>query len=177
MPKAKRPRRLTPKERRFVYEYCRDMNGSDAVRRAGYSEIRPDQKAYELLRKHEISAAISKTKAEQLKEANISAIGVLERQRRMCYSELTECFDEKGNLKPFKEWTPENKSALAGFEVIKKNAQGGDGHIDTIYKFKFWNKNQAADTLCKHLGLLQGDREPPQELVPCFIIDQDVDIE
>jgi hypothetical protein len=44
------------------------------------------------------------------------------------------CFDADGNVKSFAQWPPEARSALAGFEIIKKNA--GDGKIDTIYKFK-----------------------------------------
>lgn len=38
--------------------------------------------------------------------------------------------------------------------MIKKNATAGDGIIDTIHKFKVWDKCKALELLCKHFGLL-----------------------
>jgi hypothetical protein len=37
---------------------------------------------------------------------------------------------------------------------VKKNATAGDGVIDTIHKFKVWDKPKALSDLAKHFGLL-----------------------
>jgi hypothetical protein len=60
-------------------------------------------------------------------------------------------------------------AAVSRIEVVRKNAAGGDGHIDTVVKLWFWNKNQALDTLCKHLGLLKADLVPPGSAAPVAI--------
>jgi hypothetical protein len=48
----------------------------------------------------------------------------------------------------------EQGAALAGFEVLIKNAKAGDGITDTIYKFKLWDKVRALEVLAKHFALL-----------------------
>jgi hypothetical protein len=35
--------------------------------------------------------------------------------------------------------TAEQGAALAGFEVLIKNAKAGDGQIDEIHKIKLWD--------------------------------------
>jgi hypothetical protein len=37
------------------------------------------------------------------------------------------------------ELTAEQGAALAGFEVLIKNAKAGDGQIDEIHKIKLWD--------------------------------------
>jgi hypothetical protein len=44
---------------------------------------------------------------------------------------------------------------LASFEVIKKNAESGDGKVHTVYKIKFWDKIRALEMLAKYFGLFQ----------------------
>jgi hypothetical protein len=48
----------------------------------------------------------------------------------------------------------EQGAALAGFEVLIKNAKAGDGITDTIYEFKLWDKVRALELLAKHFALL-----------------------
>jgi phage terminase small subunit len=61
VPKAKNPGGLTPKERKFVREYCTNgFNATKAARAAGYSRKTARQTGYELKRKPAIAAAINK---------------------------------------------------------------------------------------------------------------------
>jgi hypothetical protein len=59
-----------------------------------------------------------------------------------------------GNVKPITELTEEEGAVLASLEVIVKNAEAGDGHTDTIHKFKLWDKTRALEALAKHFGLV-----------------------
>ena len=56
---------LTPKQRRFVNEYCVDENATQAYIRAGYAQEGAGQSAHNLLKKSEIAGAI-KDRMEEL---------------------------------------------------------------------------------------------------------------
>lgn len=79
---------------------------------------------------------------------------MLEEYRRLAFCDIRTFFDADGNLKPIQDMTAEQGSALASLEVLIKNAQAGDGHTDTIHKFKLWDKTRALESLAKHFGLL-----------------------
>ncbi len=145
---------LNAKQARFVAEYLIDLNATEAAKRSGYSAHTAMQQGSRLLSHVEIAAAISTGKARQLETAGLSAVRVLEELRRLAMVDMRSFFDEHGNMKAMKDLTPEQGSALASFEVIKKNAEAGDGVIDTIHKFKVWDKTRALEMLGKHFGLL-----------------------
>lgn len=145
---------LTPKQARFVAEYLIDLNGKQAAIRAGYKPSNAESTASTLLSDPKVSQAVGAGKATQLEEAGLTAARVLEELRRLAFVDLRGFFDAAGNLKPIHELTAEQGSALAGLEVIKKNAAAGDGVIDTVHKFKVWDKTRTLEALAKHFGLL-----------------------
>jgi phage terminase small subunit len=145
---------MTPKQQRFVSEYLVDLNATQAAIRAGYSAKNANVIGPRLLVNVGISAAIAAGKGKQLEAAELSAARVLEEMRRLAFVDMRSFFDEHGNLKPIHELAAEHGSVLASFEVIKKNAQAGDGVIDTIHKIKLWDKVRALEGLAKHFGLL-----------------------
>lgn len=51
---------LTPKQDRFIQEYLKDLNATQAAIRAGYSEKTASEVGYENLRKPQIAAEIAK---------------------------------------------------------------------------------------------------------------------
>lgn len=60
---------LTPKQRRFVNEYCVDENATQAAIRAGYSKNGAGVTGHELLKNHKIKEAI----AERMEECALAA--------------------------------------------------------------------------------------------------------
>jgi len=60
-------------------------------------------------------------------------------------------------------------SAVASFEVIKKNAAAGDGQTDLVHKIRFASKTRALEVLCRHLGLLEPKADDSGKDVPTFI--------
>jgi phage terminase small subunit len=145
---------LNPKQARFVAEYLIDLNGKQAAIRAGYSPKSAEVQASQLLRNPKVAEAVTTGKAKQLNDAGLSAARVLEEYRRLAFIDLRSFFDAAGNLKPMSELTAEHGSALAGLEVIIKNAEAGDGVTDRVHKFKVWDKTRALESLAKHFGLL-----------------------
>lgn len=145
---------LARKHARFVAEYLKDLNATQAAIRAGYSKKTAKAQGSRLLTKADIAQAVASGTAKQLASAELTATRVLEEYRRLAFMDARSFFDDRGNLKPFSELTEEQGSALAGFEAIIKNAQAGDGVTDTIHKIKFWDKTRALESLAKHFGLL-----------------------
>lgn len=141
---------LTPKQQRFVAEYLKDLNATEAARRVGYH---PKMSA-KLVANSRISAAIAEGKARQLQKAELSAMDVLEEIRRLSFSNVQDLFDETGNLRPIHTLTREQASCIASLEVIKKNAEAGDGKTDIIHKLRVWDKTKSLEMLAKHFALL-----------------------
>ena len=56
---------MTPKQRRFIEEYLKDFNATQAYIRAGYSERGAGQSAFNLLKNTEIKAEIERVMAER----------------------------------------------------------------------------------------------------------------
>jgi hypothetical protein len=67
-PKRKRTVGLTPKQLRYIEEYCKCWNGSEAARRSGYSARSAGEISYENMQNPEIKARIDKVLTEQREE-------------------------------------------------------------------------------------------------------------
>jgi len=102
-----------------------------------------------------VARAIADGARRLTERAELKAERVLEEIRRVAFSDIRGFFDDKGNLKPVCELTDEQASALADFEIIKKNAEAGDGVIDTVHKIRFWDKVRALELAAKYFGLIR----------------------
>lgn len=145
---------LTPKQARFVAEYRKDLNATQAAIRAGYSPKTAKQQGSRLLSYADIAEAVKNVTVQQMQSADLTAARVLEELRRLAFSDVRDLFDAQGNLRPLHELTPEQSAALASVEVVKKNVAAGDGVVDTVHKVRIWDKTKALDSLAKHFGLL-----------------------
>lgn len=145
---------MTDKHARFVAEYLKDFNATQAAVRAGYSAKTAKQQGSRLLTNVDIAAAIAAAKSKAVVSADLTAARVLEELRRLAFHDIRTLFDTNGNLRPIHDLEPEEAAALAGVEVIIKNAKAGDGVTDEIHKIKVWDKSRALEMLCKHFGLL-----------------------
>lgn len=121
---------------------------------AGWAPNVASATASRLVKEPEVRARIDELSVKFCEVATLSAARVLEELKRLAFTDGRDFFDELGNLKPIAQLTPEQGSQLASFEVIKKNAAAGDGLIDTVHKFKVWDKTKALEMLCKYFGLL-----------------------
>ena len=72
----------------------------------------------------------------------------------MAFSDLRQAFDDKGRLKPVKEWPDELAAAVASTKSRRVNLDSADGHTDEVTELKVWDKPKNVELLAKHLGLL-----------------------
>jgi phage terminase small subunit len=146
---------MTPKQARFVAEYLIDLNATQAAIRAGYSPKIARQQGAANMSKHDISAAIQAGQRAHLEAAGLSKQRLLQELGYVALSRVSHYFDPitKAARHP-SELAADAAAALAGFEVIIKNAEAGDDHMDTIHKFKLWDKVKAIELYMKHYGML-----------------------
>ena len=68
---------LTEKQKRFVAEYAKDSNGTQAAIRTGYSPRTANRKAYELLHQPLIQAAVAAQAAKILEHVTVDAARIM----------------------------------------------------------------------------------------------------
>lgn len=81
---------LNDRQQRFVQEYCKDFNATQAGIRAGYSEKTAGQQAHELLKNLEIAEAIEERKEQLAALAEIDAAWVLRQWKQIATADPNE---------------------------------------------------------------------------------------
>jgi phage terminase small subunit len=146
---------LRPKQQRFVSEYLKDLNATQAAIRAGYPEASARQVGSENLSKPDIAAAIAAGQAKQLEKAELSAVGTKETIRRQVHRDIRQLFDADGNLIPIHQLSAEAASMISAFEIVKRNITTGDGTVDVLHKIRLDDRRGYVEMAAKHFGLLE----------------------
>lgn len=154
---------LTPKQARFADEYIIDLNGTQAVIRAGYSHRGADVQAVRLLGDARIAARIAELQKKRSERTEITQDRVLQEVARLAFLDIRRAFKEDGSLKPVSEMDDDTAAAIAGIEVTE--IAGTD--LGVIKKVRLSDKKGSLELLMRHLGMLndkmklQGDAENP----------------
>lgn len=151
---------LTPKQERFVKEYLKDLNATQAAIRAGYSQKTAEKIGWENLRKPEIAEAIEAEKAKRAKQEDIDAAWVLKRWAAIADANITDVIswdqaDEE--MKASKDLTWAQSYALTEYESKEttKESEGGQAIFNNRHrKVKQADKLKALEMVAKHIGML-----------------------
>lgn len=81
---------LNDRQQRFVQEYCKDFNATQAAIRAGYSEKTAGSQGHDLLKVPEINEAIEERKIEVAIHAKIDAAWVLRQWHDIATADVNE---------------------------------------------------------------------------------------
>jgi phage terminase small subunit len=146
---------LTAKQAAFVREYLVDLNGKQAAIRAGYAPKRAEGSAYELLRKHQVRAAVDEALKARAERVEVKADDVLRELLRIARVDIGQAFDEKGRLRPLHEMPEDVRRGISGLETEELwDGAGRDRvSIGQVRKVKFWDKVKALELLGKHLAI------------------------
>ena len=112
---------LSAKQERFCREYILDYNGTQAAKRAGYSEKSAYSQAGRLLKNAEILARVRELQHEQVERLSVSADYVvlkLMENREKCM-EPVPVLDSNGNQTG--EYTFDSKGALRALELLGRH--------------------------------------------------------
>jgi phage terminase small subunit len=110
-----KPKKLTPKQKKFAKEYQKDLNGKQAAIRAGYSPKTAKEIASENLTKPNVAQEINKDLDKTLEKLGIDAeyiLGGIKKTIERCEEEekhdagaILKGFELLGKYKSLKLWT------------------------------------------------------------------------
>ncbi len=146
---------LNEKQRLFCHEYLKDLNAKQAYIRAGYSPDGAEQNASRLMSIDKVSHKLDQLMAERAKSIRIDSAFVIRELIRIAGTDLSQAYDDAGNLLPIKDMPEDCRRAIAGVEIEELfSGRGSDKeHIGHTRKVKFWDKPKALELLGKHLKM------------------------
>ena len=145
---AEKPK-LTHKQAAFVDEYLIDLNATQAVLRAGYSEKTAGKIATENLQKPVIQEAIAAAMLKRQERTRVSQDRVVLELARIAFSDMKE----------FTRWGAEGVTLLMSDDLSADDAQCVQEVTETItqhggtIKFKLHSKTPALKLLGEHMAM------------------------
>jgi phage terminase small subunit len=123
---AIKKKELTDKQERFIEEYLKDFNATQAAIRAGYSEANADKIGSELLGKTRVKEALEKKRAKITKKAETSV-----------------------------EWVLEKLKTVAERCLQEEAVNDKDGNFTGVFKFEAAGVNRALELIGKYHGMFR----------------------
>lgn len=146
---------LAGKREIFCREYIKDLNGTQAAIRAGYSKKTAHSIANEILMKPEVQEYINVLKAERAMETKIDAAYVLQKLHAISEMDVLDILENDGTFKPIREWPKIWRQYLSGIEVAELFEGRGDDReiIGVLKKVKWPDKIKNLELLGKHVDV------------------------
>ena len=146
---------LTARQARFVNEYLIDLNGTQAVIRAGYRTRSPEVHASRLLARPLVAKAITAAQAARAKRTEITADRVIHELARIAFADVRDVVQwgkHLVTLRPSSELTAEQAASIATIEADVTARANGTPQLKI--RVRMHDKAQALQTLARHFGLL-----------------------
>ncbi len=151
---------LTLRQRAFVLEYVRSLDGSQAAIRAGCRARNPRVAASRLLRKPKVEKVIHRLLREREAELELSANKILQELSAVAFFDPLQLFDEHGNLKPIHTLDERTAKAISfSWTNLYKGRGAKKRCVGQLWKFRFGNRLRALEMLGKCLGRFNGRAE------------------
>lgn len=143
--------KLTPKQELFCQEYLKDMNGTAAAKRAGYSKRTAAEQACQILATPKIQERVNELKAARLERVQIDADWVLKRIAAIADVDIAKAYDKGGQFLPIKEMPEDLRKTITGIDVYKDFTEGVE--VGETRKIKLADKLKALELLGRHIKL------------------------
>lgn len=146
---------LTPKQRRFVDEYLKDLNATQAAIKAGYASRTANRTGSRLLSNADIQAAIQEAQAARSQRTQIDADYVLNRLVEIDQMDVLDILRDDMSLKPVHAWPKVWRQYLSGFDLAEMFEGQGDDRklVGILKKIKWPDKVKNLELLGKHVGV------------------------
>lgn len=150
-------KRLTAKQKRFSEEYLKDLNGTQAAIRAGYSKRTARQIGAENLSKPVIQNFIEELVGTRSQETEIEINSVVKRLAEIAFFDIGEAFDSDGR--------PKSAADLAKLPVtVVWNGE------KTSFKVQSGDKIKALELLGRHFGMFNDKLKVENEEVKSSVV-------
>lgn len=140
--------KLTDKQELFAREYLKDLNGTQAAIRAGYSEKTAQEQASRLLSNVMVQDRIAELKAERNEQIGVDAAYVLRRLTEIDQMDVLDILLSNGELKPIKDWPKVWRTTLSGMDVVEMASAESAA---LLKKIKWPDKVKNLELLGKHV--------------------------
>lgn len=166
---------LKGKQARFVEEYLKDLNATQAAIRAEYSEKTARQQGQRLLTNVDIQKAIEEAVKARSERTKIDSDYVLQRLAQIDQMDVIDILADDGSLKPVREWPTIWRQFIGGMDVLTSITRiGDDTEVENILKKIKWpDKVKNLELIGKHVDVqawrerqeLSGPNGGPMETV------------
>jgi phage terminase small subunit len=162
------PKRLSPREERFVSEYLLDLDACRAALAAGYSASMAHSKAFQWVSgskstKPHVMAAVAKAQARRAKRTEVTADAVVAELAKLGFANMADYMRAGPSGDPFLDFsslTRDQAAALVEVTVDDYVDRRGENARDVRrVKFKLADKRAALVDLGRHLGIFRDRME------------------
>jgi len=143
--------KLTKKQEAFCREYMKDLNGTQAAIRAGYSEKTANSIGTENLAKPAIANFISGLMANRNEDVKIDADYVLKRLIQIDQMDFIDILEEDGSFRPVSKWPKVWRTYLSGIDITEMHTDGQMAGM--LKKIKWPDKVKNLELLGKHINV------------------------
>ena len=133
---------------KFVEEYIKSLNATDAAIKAGYSEKTARSQGSRLLTNVDIQKAIQQAKAEREERTKIDADYVLKRLVEIDQMDVLDIMDDQMKIRPVNEWPKVWRQYVVNLENLELS--DGEG---CFKKIKWPDKVKNLELLGKHVSV------------------------
>lgn len=147
---------LTPKQQCFIDEYLKDLNATQAARRAGYSEKTAFRIGQENMQKPTIAAAIREAIKKRSERTKIDADWLLNRMAQEADADISDLYDDQGNIKPVNQWPKIWRQGLvAGLEIETITLGKGEKKrtVSKVSKIKLSDRVKRLEMIGRHIDV------------------------
>lgn len=168
--------KLSNKQQRFVAEYIKDMNGTQAAIRAGYSNKTAREQAARMLSKVNIAKEIESRLAKIAAKSELTAERVVNEVAGLAFANIADFVDVKNNTVTIKDWsklTREQLAAVQEVQVLKEMTRINGATRKTksqIIRLKLYDKRASLELLGRRFNsfpnkvTIEDDRELDEKL-------------
>ena len=142
--------KLTDKQELFAREFIKDLNATQAVIRAGFSEKSARNQAYRLMTNDDILNRIAELKADRNEQVGVDAAYVLRRLTEIDQMDVLDILLANGELKPIKDWPKVWRTTLSGMDVVEMASAESAA---LLKKIKWPDKVKNLELLGKHVDV------------------------
>jgi len=147
--------KLNERQKMFCREYLKDLNGTQAATRAGYSKNTAETQASTLLRNPRVKEYLDKLKKKREQELKIDANYVLKRLHEIESLDVADILEENMTVKPLKEWPKAWRTSVSAIDIsrIMKASGDEDAVVNAITKIKWPDKSKILELVGKHVSV------------------------
>jgi phage terminase small subunit len=156
------------RQERFVREYLKDANATQAAIRAGYNRAGAGVEGNRLLKNPNVRKMLEAGQKKLAQRYEVTAERIQNAIAHQSFYNAKDYLRPDGSFKAITELTREEAAAITEFTVDTVTARDGTALLRT--KVKFADKLQALTTLAKITGMMAPEGPAPASVV--FVVEK-----